>query len=449
MKRDRLGCEGAVSYPDGDVSRYWVEGETVAGVERVDGWRVVRERQPRVISAGMRVNVAVCGVFHHRKYIGELSKRGVLAAFYYSHRRATDAAALGMLPERDGGGRAENLWAKEYLYRGVSKVLGGKMAERIGPMTHDLWEGQMMRRWAECDVFHLMLHGTGLNALRMAKRKGTRTLGEPVNAHPLVLGRMMEAEHRLLGIAPPPPMRKSERRLVEEISECDALLVASAWIKRSFVEEGYPADKIHVLPYATDPVHFFPLTAEEKAKAVGSDRRFRVLCVAQLVPRKGQHHLLEAWKRLALPADEAELVIVGRMSAEMQGVMEKYRGLYTYLPSVAHEALRFEYGRADVFVLPSVEDGFGLVAVEAMGCGVPVITTTNAGVADVVEDGRSGFVVPAGSPDALADRIGRMFRDRSLGAAMGARSLELSRTTLSWGQYVDGLVEIYRKMTGG
>lgn len=390
---------------------------------------------------GMRVNVAVCGVFHHRKYIGELSRRGVLGAFYYAHRRSTTAEALGIV-----SGEAFNLFAKEYLYRGGTKLLGPRSGRWLGPLSHDLWQWQLLRNWRDCDVFHLMLHGTGIKALEHAKARGAATLGEPVNAHPEVTRELLVAEHERLGLPPPEQLPKTQRRLLQEVTLCDHLLVASGWIKRSFEQRGFPSERIHVIPYASDPTHFYPPDDAERAALRGSDRRFRVLCVAQLVVRKGVHHLLEAWRQLGWPASDAELVIVGRLSEEMAGVMKRYEGLYTYITAVPHEQLRREYGRADVFVLPSIEDGFGLVGVEAMGCGVPLLTTANAGVADVVKDGVTGFVVPAGSPEPLAERLGELYRDRDRARAMGTAAAEASRGQggVTWAQHVDGLVKLYQ-----
>lgn len=406
--------------------------------------------------AGKRVNVAVCGIFHHRKYIGELSRRrwdgsvaghgvqagegsaagDVLSAFYFSHKRETDAMALGI-----SAGRAYNCWAKEYLYRGMEKGLGTGVAASIGWLTHDLWQAQVLRRWERCDVLQLMLHGTGLKIMARARAEGSINLGEPVNAHPEVLHALLAEEHRKLGLVPLPPMDKATRRLVEEVGHSDALLVASGWMKRSFVEKGFAPERVIVQPFAADVKRFYPLGEAERAKV--SDGKFRVICVAQLNARKGQVYLLEAWKRLGYSASEAELVIVGMPSMGIEAVLARYEGLFTYRPSIPHDELRMEFGRSSLLVLPSVEDGFGMVAVEAMAVGLPVITTTNAGVADVVENGRSGFVVPACSAEALAEKIDVLKQDPGLLASMGARSAELSRTTLSWSAYCDKLVEIY------
>jgi glycosyltransferase involved in cell wall biosynthesis len=388
----------------------------------------------------MRVNVGVCGIFHYRKYVGELSRRGVLGAFYYSHRRSTDAAALDIV-----AGDAVNLYLKEYLLRGGERALPFMPTDWLRTLAHGLWERQMLRRWRTCDVFHLMLHGTAPRALRHARAAGAITLGEPVMSHPATLQRLVEQEHELLGLPKPSRPDISTSRLLDETSNCDHLLAGSEFIRRSFVGEGFPAERTHVIPYAVDVGSFYPLTDAERARV--DDGKFRVICVAQVVPRKGQHYLLDAWKRLRLSPTEAELVLVGQVSPDMKGVLAKYDGLFTHKPHVPHESLRMEYGRSSVFVLPSVEDGFGYVTAEAMGCGLPVITTHNAGSADVVEDGGNGFVVAPRSPEAIAERLEQLYRDTERRRAMGARSLEMSRNLHGWKHYVDRLVDLYAQIT--
>lgn len=385
-----------------------------------------------------RVSVAVCGIFHFRKYIGELSKRGCLLDFFYSHRLTTTARSLGMV-----SGRAVNLWLKEYLYRGAGRLGGDRGAALMSPVAHRLWDEGVARRIRPGDFFHGMLHGNLMRSFAKARSLGQITIGEPVNSHPEVFRRIVEREHDILGL-PPPRDTSTLRHVVEELPACDHLVCGSRLIRDSYVSQGFPADRTSVIPYGIDTGHFYPVSPLERG--AHRDGRFRVICVAQIVPRKGIHYLLEAWERLSLPVSEAELVLVGQASAEMAGVLARHAGRFTHLGSVPHDRLRVEYGRADVFVLPSVEDGFGYVTTEAMGCGLPVITTTGAGSADVVEDGVSGYVIRPGSVDDLVDRLERLRTDADLRRAMGERSLAASKVTRSWVTYADGLEALYHQL---
>lgn len=383
----------------------------------------------------LAVTLAVCGIFHYRKYVGELSARGCLQDFFYSHMLTTTGRALGMR-----SGRAVNLWFKEYLYRGVGRLTGGATPGWIADLAHRTWDAGVARRLRPCDIFHGMLHGTLLESFPQARRMGMITIGEPVNTHPLVVRDVVAQEHEVLGL-PPPHGESTSLAILDELESCDYLLAGSRVIRDSYVARGFPADHAFVIPYAIDTKRFHPLAAEERAAL--SDGRFRVVCVAQIVPRKGIHYLLEAWERLGLSAAEGELVLIGQASPEMAGVLARHAGRFTHIPKVPHDRLRFEYGRADVFVLPSVEDGFGYVTTEAMGCGLPVITTSAAGSADVVEDGISGFVVPPKSAEALADRIERLRVDPALRRIMGERNLAAARLNRTWSGYVDELVSLY------
>jgi hypothetical protein len=385
-----------------------------------------------------RVSLAVCGIFHYRKYVGELSTRGGLLDFFYSHRLSTTAHSLGIV-----SGRAVNLWMKEYLYRGARVIGGARGAALMSPLAHGIWDEGVARRIRPGDFFHGMLHGTLMRSFARARAMGQATIGEPVNSHPDVLQEILEQEHEILGL-PPPRDLTTLPAVVEELPGCDYLVCGSRLIRDTYVSRGFPADRTTVIPYGIDTAHFYPLSPAERA--THRDGRFRVICVAQIVPRKGIHYLLEAWERLGLPSAEAELVLVGPPCAEMAGVLARHAGRFTHLGSTPHDRLRLEYGRSDVFVLPSVEDGFGYVTTEAMGCGLPVITTSACGSADIVEDGISGFVVRPRSVDDLVDRLERLRVDPDLRREMGERSLEASRVTRSWATYVDGLDALYRRL---
>ena len=167
------------------------------------------------------------------------------------------------------------------------------------------------------------------------------------------------------------------------------------------------------------PAHFGRFNAWSPAR----DRY--ILCVARLDdPRKKIGLLLEAYARLpdVLRAN-VRLVLAGSsgppacfwLRAEALGLRDRI----TYVARPDRSALISLYQRAAVFALPSDEEGFGVVLLEAMACGVPVVSTRSGGPDAIITDGQDGFLVALDDAASMADRLLRLFQDEALSALMG------------------------------
>jgi glycosyltransferase involved in cell wall biosynthesis len=106
--------------------------------------------------------------------------------------------------------------------------------------------------------------------------------------------------------------------------------------------------------------------------------------------------------------------------------------------------MRDLYSQASVLVLPSVEDGFGLVIGQAMACGVPVIATTNTGGPDLITDGVDGFIVPVRDAGAIRERLEHLYRNPDIRVAMGRAALDKVRSLNGWAEYARQVRELYQ-----
>ncbi len=379
----------------------------------------------------LRVNLAVSGVFHYRQYVRYLSEAGVLNRFYYSHRRTTTAAQLGISSEQ-----AVNLWAKEYLTHAHLRVINHRLGNVLFPLYQDLFDRGVIRHWAECDIFHVMLHGAARRGIRHARKLGSLVIGEPVNAHPEFAQDLLRQEHERLGLSMESvsSLNRGQRRIIEESQASDILLTPTRFVADSFIAKGIPADRVAVLPWSTDLARFAP-------RERSGDSRFRVVCVAQISPRKGHIDLLDAWERLNLP--DAELVFIGAMTPEIAPILAKRRHLFTHRGTIPHHELMNELQQADVAVLASVEEGCSYAPLEAMASGLPVVVTTNTGSNELVVEGETGFVVPIRMPDRIAAALETLYRDPQRRRAMGAAAAARMRTSNDWHRYATALANLY------
>ena len=382
------------------------------------------------------VDIAVCGKFHFHNYVKYIDQQGLLNRFHYSHKLTTNSLSLSVRQDR-----LVNVWMKEYLVHLHLRLFNNRGVEYFFPLYADLWQTLVNLRFGRCDIFHVMLHGTAVKLIEKAKDGNSVVVGEPVNSHPEALNAILTEEYEMLGIKKKLNIQKLQRRLIQEANMCDHLLVASEFIGNSFIQKGFASERIHVIPYGVDPHYFSPLSKEEKTQC---DSKFRAICVAQVSPRKGQVYLLEAWKKLNLP--NSELLLIGAISYEMKSLLADYDGLFQHIPNIPNRELHCYYGRSSVFVLPTVEDGFGCVVTEAMACGLPVITTANAGASEIIEHGKEGFIVPIRAPDEIAKYLELLYRNKELRQQMSQAALKKSQTCLGWEQYAYKLSNLYHSM---
>lgn len=218
------------------------------------------------------------------------------------------------------------------------------------------------------------------------------------------------------------PDWKIERK-EQEVHLADRIFVASSITKRSLLEINIPDDKITVIPYGAPTDYFFP--------NVNPKSRFRAVFVGRVGPRKGVHYLLQAWKELKL--SQAELLLVG-INEFPAGWLGRYENCFRHVSSVPHSQLHEYYHAANVFIFPSLVEGFGLVLLEAMACGIPVITTPHTAAPDILVDGVEGFIVPIRDVEALKDKIEWCYSHPQGLAEMGHAARHKAEQ-LTWKQY--------------
>jgi glycosyltransferase involved in cell wall biosynthesis len=222
----------------------------------------------------------------------------------------------------------------------------------------------------------------------------------------------------------------SRQQVLHEYELADVILVLSAKAEETFLAAGVPAEKLFRHSRGVDIERFRP----------GSPPTlFRAVFVGALIQRKGVHHLIEAWKRLALR--DAELVLVGTVHSEIKPFLSDLgdaRVRVTGFVPRAEELLQ----EASVHVFPSLCEGSAKVTYEAAACGLPQIATREAG--DVVVDGLNGLIVPAGDTEALAQALKRLYRDPELRLRMGQAGRRRVEENFTWNHFRARVLDAYR-----
>ena len=302
---------------------------------------------------------------------------------------------------------------------------------------------QTLRRHAartlpECGVV-VAASGAGLEAGRTIQRRGGVYLCDRGSTHIRWVERELAAEYDRLGWRWSGIDPRAVANEEAEYALADAITVPSRFSLRTYVEMGVPSDRLHLVPYGVN-LDAFRRCAEPAAN-------FRVLFVGGLSVRKGLHYLLEAFRLADLPG--SELVLVGGRTPETAALLDRCRiDRLTWTGSLPRAEVAREMSRASVMVLASIEEGLALVQAQAMACGCPVIATTHTGAEDLFEDGREGFIVAPRDPEALAERLTRLYRDPELQAAMSAAAVARVTALGGWNCYGRAMMDLFDKLVG-
>ncbi len=242
--------------------------------------------------------------------------------------------------------------------------------------------------------------------------------------------------------------------------QADALIASTSDEADDLVEAyGADPDKVFVVPAGVDLSTFHPLNRADARRKVGYAGERLMLFVGRLERLKGVETAIRA---LALLGDRRHrnlrLLVLGEDSrdhdeSEKERLKEiaallGVRDRVDFLGSVAHHELPYFYAAADVCVMPSYSESFGLVALEAQACGCPVVASGVSGLRSVVRDDVTGYLVDADDPASYAERIGRLLEDPQQAQQMGRRGRLLAQR-YSWTGTADRLEAIFDRVIDG
>jgi glycosyltransferase involved in cell wall biosynthesis len=213
-------------------------------------------------------------------------------------------------------------------------------------------------------------------------------------------------------------------------------MAASSFTARTLADHGVPRECIHVVPYGVDPDDFPTRQAPPPRNGP-----LRLVWVGNLVQRKGLTYLLDAMANFA--ARDVELVICTHHPIEAALVRRRNLANVKVLVGLSNEELIAQLHGADLFVLPALLEGFAAVILEAMSCGLPVLTTPNTCGPDVLEEGVTGFIVPIRDAAAIAQRVEWSIANRDALFNMGQAAARSARL-FSWHKFRSGVVAAYR-----
>ena len=252
-----------------------------------------------------------------------------------------------------------------------------------------------------------------------------RLLGEELAAHPDCASSLRQEWELALP-------EEEFQHLLQETTMARAFLAASSFTRSTLVEHGTPHDAVHVVPYGVDAQRFTP----DPTRQAHTGSKLRLLFVGRINQRKGIKYLLEAIRLLA--TDQVELTVCGRVVDDL-ALFRPFADRILIRPDVSAPELLAAYQSADLFVFPSVAEGFGQVLLESLACGLPVLSTTHTAAPDLIESGRQGFVVAPRRPELLAAHMEWALTHRADLFAMRAEARALAEQ-FTWARFRQGVV---------
>jgi starch synthase len=377
----------------------------------------------------LQVVQAVCGAFHHFDLARELHAVGYLKTIYSTfpwRRLAREGLPRGFVETFPWINAPQMVLGR---YWNVPRALNREVSWHV-LRTFDNW---VARRLRPCDVY-VAISGTGLTSGRRAQSLGAKYICDRGSSHISYQNAIMGEEYRHWGIDHVIVDPRIIAREEGEYAQADAITVPSEFSRRSFIEMGVPAEKLHRIPYGVQLERF-------QRVAEPPQDRFEVMFAGQVGLRKGVPYLLQAFAQLKHP--RKRLRVVGGLTPEFRPILARFpQDNVEFLGHLSQDRLIAIMSTSHVLVLPSIEEGLALVQAQAMACGCPLISSTNTGGEDLFTDGVEGFVVPIRSPESITARLQQLADDPELQQRMSEAALARVHNLGGWHQYGEAWVKL-------
>lgn len=291
--------------------------------------------------------------------------------------------------------------------------------------------GGILKKMWKTPIVH-MFHTLGLMKQRVARLPGEA-----------------EGEYRLEG-------EREVLRIADRIvAATPAELAQIQWLYQVKI------DHVVIVPPGVDTSRFYPIPSDEAKEYIGVPPCERMLLfVGRIEPLKGIDTLIQAiaiMRKMGVfvclsviggepnPSVETENTEMVRLKemCEQAGLSD----LVTFLGKRGQDTLPYYYSAVEAVVVPSHYESFGMVALEAMACGAPVVASQVGGLAYLVKDGETGFTVPVDDPQALAERLALLINDQSLRQRLGRQAAQAARE-YAWENIADRIINVYQDLLG-
>lgn len=380
----------------------------------------------------MKITYTAPNRAHHYSYAKAFNSNGDLHAFVSGFSRFSPRAALPDLKHRL---KRHDIF--QNLYLGCLKISAPRLvSERVELLSHQYLDYSSFKWAKESDSF-IFYRTEGLDSTYKLKKDKfeVKCVMEEVNSHIDNCMELMRQEfirsksgNHFEGVA-------DYQRRLQTYEVADYILCPSEFVRRSFLERGFNDEKLIKINFGFNS----SLNSQDHIiQKREDDEVLRILYVGQIHYRKGLRYAFEAFKRLKRA--KKEFIIVGPKTGYSGLTSGDIDSKVKFVGVLKGDRLVQEYKNADVFILPSIEEGLALVLGEAMSFGIPIITTRNSGAEDIIQHGKEGFIVPICDSNSILNYLEMLSQDKDLRMKIGNNAYERFGSLKSWKDVAKQLV---------
>jgi glycosyltransferase involved in cell wall biosynthesis len=380
----------------------------------------------------MKVTIVVCGRFHSFDLAQELSKKNFLHALITSYPK------FKLKNYIITSNKIHSIYFKEIVERVMLKLNLIKIFKNSYYYINSFFDFFASKKveYKKSDIIVGWAGASKITFLKSKKFGRSIKILERGSSHIQFQNDILLEEYNLLGLKTYGISNKLIQRELEEYSLADYISVPSKFAKNSFIKLGIDKKKLIQIPYGVNLDEFKP--------GKKNDNVFRIISVGSVSVRKGNIYLLKAFSDLNLK--NSELIFVGPIDYEMNKIIRPYLNnlKIKFLGRKPQQSLRKFYINSSIFVINSIEEGLAMVQAQAMACGLPIISTTNSGGEDIIDNNKNGFICNIRDVEQLKEKILFFYQNKKQHLQFSKFAQTKSKNFLSWENYGRKIIKKYK-----